>query len=281
MWDWLWWLLDDSPFLPRTCCATDGEMPAELVWTYQAASWVIALSYLAIPIILLIVARRLRHHAPAWVLVLFAAFILSCGLGHALDATMFEAPRYRLMAASLVITAVVSIAAAIAVAPAALMIEERSVHRSMAILRAIEASPAGHALVAADGRIIWANEAACALWGRSLSTLQKIAWPDITHPDDIHRDAELVADVLEGRRPSYNLAKRYIRPGGELVAARLTVAATGVDTAPLHACVEELQTISADCLSASEGAAMVAQELREVAERLQQIEQELSEPEEA
>lgn len=152
--------------------------------------------------------------------------------------------------------------------------------QARALIAAIERSPAGYALVAACGQIIWCNEAACRLWGRPLADLQRVRWPDITHPCDINRDAELVVEVLEGRRHSYNLARRYIRPSGEIVPARLTVHGTGLQEAPLWACIEALQIISQDCLSASEGAVKVAQELREITERLQQIEDDLSETEE-
>jgi hypothetical protein len=39
----------------------------------------------------------------------------------------------------------------------------------------------------------------------------------MTHPDDLEADLTLVAEVIGGNRDTYRLAKRYLRPNGDVV----------------------------------------------------------------
>jgi hypothetical protein len=109
----LQWLLDTGPFLTRTHC---GEWPRWLRIAYMAANGSIALAYFLLPVQLGLAWRRFRPDLPrAWVLLLFAAFILLCGVTHVFDVLVFYVAPYRLFTAALVATAAVSLAAAAAV----------------------------------------------------------------------------------------------------------------------------------------------------------------------
>ena len=83
----------------------------------------------------------------------------------------------------------------------------------------------GMTLVApADGRFLRVNDALCALLGRSRAELLACTWPLLTHPDDLPLDLSLVQEVLEDRRETYQLTKRFLRPDGSVIHAQLSVA---------------------------------------------------------
>lgn len=85
-------------------------------------------------------------------------------------------------------------------------------------------SPVGMCLVAPDGTFLKANPALCNLLERDERSLTSISWSEITHPDDLKADLDLVDEVLRGQRDSYQLTKRYLRPDGSLIWGLLSVA---------------------------------------------------------
>lgn len=106
------WLFDSSEFLTRDHC---GKWTPVLKSAYIAANVAIAASYFAIPIALAVMHRRRRGDIIArWVLAMFAAFILSCGLTHVADAMAFHWAAYRLYTLLVVVTAATSLPTAIA-----------------------------------------------------------------------------------------------------------------------------------------------------------------------
>lgn len=89
---------------------------------------------------------------------------------------------------------------------------------------AMDASAIGMCLVAPDGTFMRVNPALCAMLGRSQESLLTATWQQLTHPDDVDIDQSLVNEVLTGRRDSYRLVKRYLRPDGSVVWGDLSVA---------------------------------------------------------
>ena len=47
----------------------------------------------------------------------------------------------------------------------------------------------------------------------------------MTHPEDLEADLKLVSDVIDGKRDTYRLTKRYLRPNGDVVWGDLSVSA--------------------------------------------------------
>ena len=86
-----------------------------------------------------------------------------------------------------------------------------------------ESSPSGMDVVDHDGRIVLTNAALESLLGYTKDELSKLQFPDLTHPDDLEADAEMVEDMIHGRRSSYELEKRYRRKDGTDVWVHLTV----------------------------------------------------------
>lgn len=85
-------------------------------------------------------------------------------------------------------------------------------------------SPVATALVALDGSLVRANESFAIVTGYPVEQLLQLRFQDITHPDDLEVDEALLAEVLDGTRPNYQMDKRYIHASGHDVWVELTVA---------------------------------------------------------
>lgn len=89
----------------------------ELLWTVVIAEAVITLAYFSIPFALLLFVRKRKDLKFNWIFHLFSLFIFSCGLTHLLGIWTIWYPDYWLDALVKVLTAVVSIIAAIMLWP--------------------------------------------------------------------------------------------------------------------------------------------------------------------
>lgn len=87
----------------------------------------------------------------------------------------------------------------------------------------IEEAPMG--IMLEDGtKTIIINSMFEKMVGRSKSELEKLKWEDYTHPDDIAEDQRQFARMLSGEINGYTLDKRYLKPDGSVVWARMTIA---------------------------------------------------------
>lgn len=94
-----------------------------------------------------------------------------------------------------------------------------------ALFKAIfDQAAVGMAMVGLDGAWLHFNASLCQLLGRTASELQSQTFQDITHPEDLDADLGNVQALLEGRSDQYAMEKRYLRPDGEVVWAKLFVA---------------------------------------------------------
>ena len=117
---WFYGLLDTAGFPARWYC---GRWTPLHGWLHVGADLLVFGAYAAIPVALVYFIRRRTDVPFLPVFWLFAAFILACGFGHLIDASIFWEPRYRLLTASKLITALVSwvtVAALVRVLPKAL-----------------------------------------------------------------------------------------------------------------------------------------------------------------
>ena len=88
---------------------------------------------------------------------------------------------------------------------------------------AFAAAAQGMALVALDGRCLEVNEAMCEIFGYRPEELLQLDFQRLTHPEDLSTDLALVAEVLRGKRGSYQLDKRYFHKSGHTIHAHLSV----------------------------------------------------------
>ncbi|MDN4478458.1 putative bifunctional diguanylate cyclase/phosphodiesterase [Demequina lignilytica] len=86
-----------------------------------------------------------------------------------------------------------------------------------------DGSPIGVAVLGADGAIIEANPAFARLLGRSPMSLRTYRLRDLTHPDDVSRDEELLAQLADGGLPYFQAQTRLVHRTGDAVWTRLSV----------------------------------------------------------
>lgn len=90
---------------------------------------------------------------------------------------------------------------------------------------AFENSSIGMALVALDGTFMQVNQSLCNSLGYSSEELLNLTFQDITHPDDLEIDLALLGEVVQGKRSTYQIEKRYFDKEGQSVYILLTVTA--------------------------------------------------------
>ena len=77
------------------------------------------------------------------------------------------------------------------------------------------------ALAEPDGRLISANQAMASMLGYDIPTLLTMQWQDVTAPETIEQEREIVADMVAGRRETYRVTKQYLHADGHRVWADL------------------------------------------------------------
>lgn len=81
----------------------------------------------------------------------------------------------------------------------------------------------GMVMIRADLRWEAFNDRWCDILGYSRDELWRLTWPELTHPDDMARNADVIAGVQAGAVNDYELEKRYIRKDGGVVTCLLKV----------------------------------------------------------
>ena len=88
---------------------------------------------------------------------------------------------------------------------------------------AFDGAPIGMALVGVDGRWLQVNPALCEIVAYSPNELLTKTVQEITHPDDLEADLELMQKVLVDEIASYSLEKRFFHADGHEVWINLSV----------------------------------------------------------
>ena len=108
-------------------------------------------------------------------------------------------------------------------------------HKEALFRRTFEYASIGMALVGLKGEWLEVNNSLCNMLGYSKEELTAITFQDITHPADLDSDLNLLYEVLDGKRNSYQLEKRYFHKNGEIVWALLAVSVIkDKDKKPMH-----------------------------------------------
>lgn len=74
-----------------------------------------------------------------------------------------------------------------------------------------------------EGHFVRVNQQFCQITGYSEDKLQGLTFQEITYPDDLPADLQLVQKLLQGKISTYTLEKRYIRQDRSIVWVNLTV----------------------------------------------------------
>ena len=88
---------------------------------------------------------------------------------------------------------------------------------------AFEFAPIGMALVGTDGRFLDVNSVFCEMLEYPKEEVLTMSFSDITHPDDLKADQNLVRQMLEGQIETFKIKKRYIHKQGREIWAFLSV----------------------------------------------------------
>jgi PAS domain S-box-containing protein len=94
----------------------------------------------------------------------------------------------------------------------------------------------GMALVRPTGQIMRTNPILQRMLGYNEAEITDLALRDVTHAEDIDKDAALFVELIAGKRESYQLEKRFVRRDRRVIWGHLTVSMVrGLDGAPLYA----------------------------------------------
>jgi two-component system, NtrC family, sensor kinase len=104
----------DGSFIPHGHCYLWKPW---LLWMHIASDSLIALVYYSIPITLVYFVKKREDLPFKWIILLFGAFIVSCGTTHLMDVWTLWHPTYWVSAFLKVITALISLSTAIALLP--------------------------------------------------------------------------------------------------------------------------------------------------------------------
>lgn len=88
---------------------------------------------------------------------------------------------------------------------------------------AFEAAAIGMALVSLSGRFLSVNPALSEMLGYSVAEFAELDFQIITHPGDLEADLLLLNEMLEMKRKTYHMEKRYFRRDGGVIWAKLSV----------------------------------------------------------
>ena len=101
---------------------------------------------------------------------------------------------------------------------------EAQLNRSVAQFKGtFEYSGIGMAIVSLDGKWMEVNRRLCEIMGYSKEELLGKSFREITFLDDIETDWGYAKELIDGKRESYQMEKRYIHKNGSLVWVLLTV----------------------------------------------------------
>ncbi len=81
----------------------------------------------------------------------------------------------------------------------------------------------GMAIVSLEGKWLRINRSLFKILGYRPSELLRLTFQDISHPDDLDKDLNLLSEIIERKRDSYQMEKRYFHKEGHIVWVILTV----------------------------------------------------------
>lgn len=102
--------------------------------------------------------------------------------------------------------------------------EEQLRRSELAFSNTFHFAGVGMALIGIDGSWLKVNRKLSAILGYSQTELLQTTFQKITFPEDLEKDLRLFDEVIEGKRNSYQVEKRYIHKNGSVVFTLLNVA---------------------------------------------------------
>ena len=88
------------------------------------------------------------------------------------------------------------------------------------------------------------NEALCTITGYSEPELRELTFQEITHPDDLEADLDLVRQTISGEIDTYAMEKRYLHKDGHVVWVLLSVSLVRADSGEPDYFISQIQDIT-------------------------------------
>lgn len=154
--------------------------------------------------------------------------------------------------------------------------ERRLIKSEQTFSKAFHYSGVGKALSTTEGTILEINNTLCDMLGYMRSELTFKGIDEITHPDDIERNTDLMKRALRGEMDHYTLEKRYIHKNTSIIWVILDVSVVrNADGAPAFL-ISEVQDITTSRLM-QEQIILQKNQLEETAQRLTKRNRQLEE----
>jgi PAS domain S-box-containing protein len=166
----------------------------QLLFAQVVADALIALAYFSIPAFLIWLVRKRRDLPFSWIFVLFATFIVSCGMTHIMSIWVIWHPDYWLEASIKWVTAAASIATAIVLVPLApKVLSLQSREQAIEALREsethnrlfLQSLPQMVWTADAKGSIDWYSDRWYEYTGQTPEEALGWGWREAHHPEDI------------------------------------------------------------------------------------------------
>ncbi|TWU22290.1 Signal transduction histidine-protein kinase BarA [Novipirellula galeiformis] len=215
-------LVDTADFPARWYC---GVWSSDVGWLHVASDVAIFAAYAAIPFVLLCFLLRRRDLPFPRVVWLFAAFILSCGLTHLIEAAIFWWPVYRLSGLVKAVTAIVSWMTVLMLArvlpealnlPSAALLSKQIKKDKERLRFALEAGEIGVWEVDLSTHVISWDKTCCQIFDIDLETevnMERIIAG--IHPDDRERvQRALNASLQQGT--AFDMQYRFLHRDGSV-----------------------------------------------------------------
>jgi|GEM_PF-5843089 len=103
----------------------------------------------------------------------------------------------------------------------------------------------GMSLLDRQGKVMTSNQQLQAMLSYSAEELSKISWFELTHPEDLKKEYNLYQDILNNRKDSYQIDKRYLKKNGQILWGKSRVSAVYSENRELNflvAMVEDITT---------------------------------------
>ena len=103
----------------------------------------------------------------------------------------------------------------------------------------------GMAVTSVDKRWLEVNDRLCEIMGYSREELLQKTWPDLTYPDDLEPNIQLLNRLLAGEIEHFTLNKRYLKKDGSIVHATIHTRAFRKDDGTIDHIVTLVEDITA------------------------------------
>jgi len=101
---------------------------------------------------------------------------------------------------------------------------EEALRRSEAqFSTSFESAAIGMAIVSTEGHWLKVNSAMCEMLGYTSRELRTMTFQEVTHPEDLRADVNLLQQTMSGKINSYQIEKRYYNKSGDIISTFLSV----------------------------------------------------------